>query len=57
MATHKGSLAGGKLEGILEQWTVISIIPESTLVIISDSMFTAQPLLLLVESVVIPHCK
>ena len=57
MVAHKGSRAGRKLEDISEQRTVVSIFPEFTFLVISNSMFTAQLLLLLVESVVIPHCK
>lgn len=57
MVTHKGSRVGGKLEGIFEQRTVVSMFSEYIFVITSDSTFTAQPLLLLVDSVVIPHRK
>ena len=47
----------GALKGISEQGTVISKFLEFFLVIIGDAVFTACPLLLLVQSVAIPHHK
>jgi len=55
MATHKGSYVGEDLESIFKQGTVISVIPELILLILGDSTFTTDPLLLFVDPVEVPH--
>lgn len=44
-----------ELEGISEQGTVISNFTEFIFLLIGDATLVARPLLLLVDSVVIPH--
>ena len=55
--TYNELCAGGALNSVSEQGTVIPIVPELISALVSNSKFMTHLLLLLVDPVIIPHRK